>query len=235
MTKREVILQACRELGDTRTDFVDNVATPTLDFIFLDLAHHDAIAALRRTRTFTIEQDRRIYDTRELSQLAPHYPSEIVRLTIYPWQAWWCGWQRGGGLYRASRNEIIASRLLGGDEQRGRWQAWSVDLNPLELIVWPPAGATDVVFTDANGDEQDVECEVEFEALPADVPLDDDLVEIDKRAMNVLVYGLKWRLAAYKREWAPAVAENLSLYREGRSWMWGERKNRGVQDIELRY
>lgn len=209
MKRREIIAHAGRELGDLSDGFLERIVNPALDLVLLELAQREAIGALTRLGVFFVEADRRSYDTREITGLVVHAPSRIRRLTVYAW-----GPVEGEIPIIDSAEEFRAWRFSENTDTRGKWRRVCM-VTPVRLDVTPLAGP----------DEDGAEVEIEFDAPPDLVQLDDDLAEIRLEDMPVLVDGLRWKLAGYKEEWANEEQINAQKFLAGAARMWGHAKN----------
>lgn len=214
MTKAEILQEAARRLGDTSSDFVAQILTPALDFVLLDLAQHEAMSSLRRTRVFTVT-DARDYDTREITKLMPHYPLMIERIYVWAWGA------VVGRISKVDQQTLDNTRLQDGEDATGPWRMWSSTTNPYLLRVHPPAGV----------DEAGVEAEVTYVAPPAALAANDDILEIGQEHLETLVFGIHARACAFKGETSQDANNQWQLYLDGRRRMWGQRWNPRIRQV----
>ena len=220
MTKREILLEVGRRLGDTSESFVTQWLAPNLDWVLKDLAKEGCLESLVRTSAFEIEENKRTYDTRVITQSGPHYPDRIESLTVYAW-----GPSRGMVRRARSIEEFKRRRLHVSETKRGVWDLWTTEMGPSRLDVLPPAGP----------DEVGVICEVEWLASPASIGLNDDLLEVKESHQETIVFGIQARIAAFKEETSADTTTVWPLYVDGRKRMWADRLNHGIKDVEARY
>ena len=206
MTRDEILALAGTDLGDTSADFLTDVLNPAFDRVLADLAQHEAIGAVQRSHPFTVSQDARVYDTREICGLGQQYPVAVLTLRIWAWGA-------EGAPREASDTEYERRRFTDGEDQRGRWQLWRLYPNIRLLEVHPPADA----------DNAGAECEILFLASPQSIARDDDLIEVLADDVETVTQGLIAHGGDFFEGMDKAAA--LALYMQGRSRMWGRRFN----------
>lgn len=209
-TKREILMNVGRRVGDQSAGFLERAAAPELDNVLLDLAGCEALARIRRTAVYLIEKDRGDFDTRELTQTTPDPPAEILALTVYAW-----GVSRGRIARAWTLDDFRGRRLRGGADARGKWQTWWLHENRARLEVWPPAG----------DDEEGAECEVEYIASPRSIGMDEDVADIMREDVECIVNGIQARLANEFEELAIDAAAAMELYERGKQRMWGRVHN----------
>lgn len=208
MKKIEIINHAARLMGDTSAAFVADIVAPNFELVMLDLAQRDCLRQLRRATTFTVEEDKRIYDTREVTQLTPHFPTEICSLTVYAWAG-------EAIIPMAPTAEIMREyRASAGEDHRGRWDLWFADLTPGRLEVWPPASAA----------EHGAECEVVFIAPPTALRNEDDVLEIHVEDVPTVVHGLRFLGSGFKEDLVEKQ-ESQALYEQGARRIWARTHN----------
>lgn len=211
-TKREILLQAGRELGDTSDNFVSDILSPALDFVLRDLTAFECVEAVRSTNTFRLRPGVAEYDTRELCHLTPHYPADVISLTVWTW-----GLNYGRIKKAETNDEFERVRLADYDAetgvslaQLGRCTLWRLYPNHRTLQLHPAV----------NADHAD-DCEILFIRPWQAIGLDEDVLDLQEEDIDCAMLGVKTRgqyfseqlqadrqltevkyLAAKKRMWA---------------------------------
>lgn len=207
-TKRDICLQAGRDLGDTSANFITDILAPAFDDVMSDLTSAECVEAVRRRETFIIELDKRDHETRELCKLTPHYPLDIINLRVWPW-----GLPDAKVPRANNQDEFDNFRLLSGEAKRGRWRIWHVWPNHRLLQVHPPAGP----------DEAGTECEIIFAAPWRSIALDEDVLDLEQEDISTVVLGIKKHGATFSEMLQSERQLALAEYEAAKRKMWGRR------------
>ncbi len=210
MTRAEILRLAAIELRDTSPNFIADVLNPIFDTVLLELGRAEAIGAQRASTTFEIRENVRSYETREITQLTPHYPNRIVQLVVYAW-----GITEGRVRRANTPEEFEQLRLAESETHRGRWQLWRIHPNNRLLEVTPPA----------DHDNDGVLCEVTFERAPHLIALDQDVTDVELEDIPTIVEGLKAHGAPFSEDTAGQLPAYVQLFELGKRRMWGRRWN----------
>jgi len=220
MTVDDLLTEVAFRLGDTSTAFKTEIAG-ALQWVLRDLAQHESIGRLRKTKTFSIVQDQRNYDLQTITGLTtPDYPVEFESVVVREW-----GWPTGLIKQAETDMEMERLRLEQGETFTGKWMLWNVrpdaDGKP-QLFVQPPGG----------GQEAGDTVEVTFCAPPDVLTGTDVIAQVYEEDLETLVYGVQARLAFYKEETQGDFQRWMPLYFEGRAKMWGRTHNQGFGRIQ---
>jgi hypothetical protein len=213
-TKREILLQAGRELGDTSDNFIVDILAPALDFVLRDLTAFECVEAVRTTAMFRFREGVTDYETREICHLTSHYPADIVSLTVWPWGLNW------GQIKKAENNdEFERARLQDWDPetgaslaQLGRVTLWRLYPNHHNLQVHPAVDST-------HADE----CEILFIRPWQAIELDEDVLDLQEEDIDCAMLGVKCR-GQYFAEQLQADRQLTEMkYQAAKKRMWARR------------
>lgn len=207
-TKRDILTQAGRQLGDTSTEFVTDILEPTFDFVLSDLTADECIRAVRRLATFEVEADRYEYDTRTICKLTPHHPAEVLSLFVPDWGA-----PYGRVPVSIDPERWDGLRMQYGTKWRERWRAWRLYPNNRTLQVYPPARAEDA----------GVDCEITFIAPWRAIGMDEDVLDLAQEDIECVALGLQAKGATFS-ETLQQDRQMVELkYQRAKRVMWGKR------------
>lgn len=204
MTKAEIIEHAARELGDTSTDFKDQVVKPAFELVLQDLAQSDCLD-LKRTATFKAVSGQRTYSVREICGGGVHH-AEVLEINAYVW---------GCVVPRCDGEAFTKLRLSLGETATGRFQGWRQFPNRETIEFAPPVGA----------DDDGAELQVVFEADPLDIVDDDDVTLVMRREIPALIAGIKWRCALFTQETTAIAGQLAAEYEAAKMRMYGRLHN----------
>jgi hypothetical protein len=207
-TKRDILLAAGRQLGDTSEAFVNDILAPAFDFVLSDLTADECIAAVRRLTRFTIEADRYEYDTRGITKLTPHYPAAVLSLFVPDWGIPFGRVEQGLDDDRWDR-----VRMQYGTLWREKWRLWRLYPNNRTLQVYPPADALSA----------GVDCEITFIAPWHSIGLDDDVLDIAQEDIECVALGLQAKGATFSETLQQDRQTTQLLYQRAKRVMWGKR------------
>jgi hypothetical protein len=206
-TKRDILLQAGRQLGDTSDNFLAEILAPAFDFVLAELTALEAIEAVTRTHTFALQQDVREYETREICRLTPHYPADVLSLRVWTWGI------VEGKIRKAIDREYEDQRLIDNPNTRGRWRLWRLYPTHRILQVHPPAGPLE------NG----TDCEIAFIAPWSAIGLDDDVLDIQQEDLECVALGLQVKGAAFSELLQQDRLLTEQKFQAAARRMWGRR------------
>lgn len=207
-TKRDILLQAGRQLGDTSDNFVTDILAPAFDFVMADLTADGCLEAVQRVTTFRVVADQTDYDTREICQLTPHYPADILSLFVPAWNlplAW---------VERCrDPDHWLQLRMQFGPAWREKWRVWRLWPNHRTLQVYPPADAADA----------GVDCECTFVAPWRAIDLDDDVLDLSQEDIECVALGIQAKGATFSETLQQDRQLAEMKYQRAKRVLWGRR------------
>lgn len=209
-TKRDILAQAGRQLGDTSDNFRDDILGPAFDFVLAELAAWECIESVRRVHTFQIRAGVREYETREICNLTPHYPADVLSLTVPTWGP------LTGVIYKsADDRDFMRLKLQTSPPATpaDQWRVWRLWPNHRILEVWPAAG------TDFDG----IDFETAFIAPWHAITLDDDVLDIQQEDMQCITLGIQTQGATFSEMLHQDRALLEMKYESAKKRMWGRR------------
>jgi len=182
MLKSDILTQCGLRIGDTDPTFLSQTLSPTLDYVFLELAQDECLSLLRKQTPFVFNAAGcvasngllNVNTATVLGLTAGEYPERVNRLNVPAWGYPW------GRLLKKPDEAFERLWLAYQPTYLARPLIWRLFPNMSQLQIWPAPDSDSATAT----------CLLEWLDSPTKLLDSDNILEVSAADIPTLVAGL---------------------------------------------